>query len=124
MRETPVFPDDFSDYLLANGWERQAVQSSWISFHRNDCRLIVKGDTLDLMIWNDDAPGKPSWSLLFSFTGWSMLNTFTWMLLLHVINVVPIKQFLKRVKQEYSQCTAPVEQFLEHFQVDKLPTAY
>jgi hypothetical protein len=130
MRTIPLFPDEFTDYLLANGWDRQDGNCEWITFWTKDRLLIIKGDAIDLMDWNGDATGRPCWKLTASYTGWSALTVFTWMLLLHCMDIVPFKHFVSRVKRDLPPGALLAEQLLQHFRISEsapqlgVPEAY
>ncbi|HET6255812.1 MAG TPA: hypothetical protein VFE32_17175 [Puia sp.] len=123
MRTTPQFPPDFVRYLESHGWRQEDTGSSWISFRRNDMRVFVKGDVIDVFIQTDDNPRRPL-ELLCAFHGWPILNEFTFMLQMHVMNVVSLKQFVRKAKREFADEAMTIDKILEHFGVEHLPEAY
>lgn len=123
MKEKSLFPESFSVYLEANGWRREDIWSTWTSFRRNDMRLYVKDDWIEVFILTDDNPRRPG-RLLCSFRGWQVLNDFTFMLLMHTMNVVSIKQFTQKVRREFGPQAASMEELLLHFKTELLPEAY
>lgn len=123
MRETPQFPDNFRLYLEANGYREDNFGTSWTSFRKDDIRLFVKADTIEVFRQPADNQRKPMESLT-AFRGWPLLSEFTFVLLMHAMNVVPLRSFVQKVKQEFGEDAASIESLFRHFKTELLPESY
>jgi hypothetical protein len=117
MRENPVFPSDFADYLTAHDWvQREDIGTASVVFFKKNMRLVIKGDAMDLFMENPfRADGKPIFELIHAFTGWTALSFFTFQLLMHTLGVVTLQRFLANVKKEVTGDGSPAAELLTHF---------
>lgn len=99
----PFLKEEFSDYLLANGYFRSEFSTE--SFFKGDLAVIFRNDHVDIMVLNEEEPGerKAGLSKYMSFCGISQLDTFEFMLLMHITGVVKLKHFISAVKKEGEQ---------------------
>jgi hypothetical protein len=89
---------EFADYLTANGYRESNVTKSENTtyFFKDDLGVMVSGDSVDVGMYRSTGGCK----LLHSFTGISTLETFDFILLMHITGAVPLKEFFKNAKVE------------------------
>lgn len=100
----PYIKQEFAEYLQANGYQEffgSSIQYS-ASLFKDDLLVAFVNDRLDILTLTEEEPGERSatFSKWFSFTGFSQLDTFGFMLLMHITRVVPLKKFLAEVKKD------------------------
>lgn len=125
MKHAIFFTAEYSDYLVANGYSREDGQKG-IHFTKADVKMIVRYDTVDVFVHHLEEPGQrcAEWSFYKSFTGLSMLNQFSFFMLMHVLEVVPLQQFIKRARNEGMSVEDLGAALMKHFRVNEVPAAY
>lgn len=99
----PAFPQDVSDYLEAHGFKTGCGIKfhNRIYFFKNDMIVVLKGDTIDFLIFNDEEKDKriADYSVHASFRHTASLSFTDFVLLFHITGFIPIKQFINCVKR-------------------------
>jgi hypothetical protein len=94
----PNFKKEFGDYLEANGYalsSQPAQPGDALYFFRNGQGVMITGDSIDFASFSEQGPGKSSsCSTYAAFTGISRLDTYGWMMLMHITGIVPLNQFM------------------------------
>lgn len=94
----PNFKKEFGEYLEANGYKlsnQPANAEDALYFFRNGQGVMVTGDSIDFANFEDAKSGQAkSCSTYAAFTGISKLDTFGWMMLMHITGIVPLQQFM------------------------------
>ena len=94
----PNFKKEFGDYLEANGYvlsNQPAHPGDAMYFFRNEQGVMVSGDSIDFASFKEESPGKPTCcSTYAAFTVISKLDTYGWMMLMHITGIVPLAQFM------------------------------
>jgi hypothetical protein len=116
-KQNECFLKEAGDYLVANGYTTSVSQfNGSIKFVKDDKTVMVFGDNIDFLTWDGDR--KPRLKLYMAVTNIADLDIFKWMLLFHIADVVPLKQFLNEAKKE---CLDDVQgfsvQIFDHFRV-------
>lgn len=120
--DNPNFDPAFGEYLLGNGFKAN-YQGRILFFYNNKMRLQVAGPNLDLFIYHPDANVKTEREkMVFSQShfGFAHMDMFMWMMLMHVMNVVNLKDFAKKALGENKQVALESKQlvrFLIHTQI-------
>lgn len=118
----PFFLEAAGEYLEANGYKRSdgELVNNAIYFFDGKQAVVVYNDHVDFMTYDNGEPGqrREGYSKYMSFAGIADLDIFKWMLLLHVADIVPLKQFVKEVRKESpTDVVGFVNQMLGHFRV-------
>ncbi len=94
----PNFKKEFGDYLETNGYtlsNQPAQPADALYFCRNGQRVMITGDSIDFAIFNEQGSEKPALcSTYAAYTGISRLDTYGWMMLMHITGIVPLNQFM------------------------------
>ena len=94
----PNFKKEFGEYLEANGYalsNQPAHPGDALYFFRNGQGVMIIGDSIDFASFKEQDSDKfPSCSTYAAFTGISRLDTYGWMMLMHITGVVPLSQFM------------------------------
>lgn len=93
-----------------------------IRFEKGGTAVIVYGDNVDFLTWNDGEPGQRAagYSRYMAVTSIADLDLFKWMLLFHIADIVPLKDFIKEAQKE---CLDDVRgftvQLFDHFRISE-----
>ncbi|HYF32546.1 MAG TPA: hypothetical protein VD993_15585 [Chitinophagaceae bacterium] len=94
----PNFKREFGDYLKANGYtlsNQPKHANDALYFFRNGQGVMITGDSIDFANFPDVATGQhKTCSTYAAFTGISQLDTFGWMMLMHITGIIPLQQFM------------------------------
>ena len=94
----PNFKKEFGEYLEANGYKlsnQPAHPGDAMYFFRNEHGVMISGDSIDFASYKEQGAGRStSCSTYAAFTGISRLDTYGWMMLMHITGIVPISQFM------------------------------
>lgn len=132
-KRNQCFLEEAGEYLKANGYKitGNAYINGSIRFEKGDTAVIVYGDNVDFLAWDDGEPGQrgEGYSRYMALTSIADLDLFKWMLLFHIADIVPLKDFIKEAQKE---CLDDVQgftvQLFDHFRVnanhDAVPINY
>lgn len=88
---------EFAEFLLANGFRIYVPPAqNMVYFDHNDKRLEFIEDRCNFYRFKD--PEQTDVKIYHSFYGFSRLNIFTFMLLLHITDVLPVSEFIDNSK--------------------------
>ena len=94
----PHFKKEFGDYLEANGYilsNPPAHPGDAMYFFRNEQGVMISGDSIDFASFKEQGSGRStSCSTYAAYTGISKLDTYGWMMLMHITGIVPLNQFM------------------------------
>lgn len=95
----PNFSDEASDYLEENGYSRSegVIINGAIYFFKDNKGVVIHGDNADFMEYKDGI--KSEYKRTIAFTGISKLDTFSWILLFAITDIVPLKTFVENVRK-------------------------
>lgn len=121
-RQNPFFLVEAGEYLEANGYTRTEGEmvAGTIYFYKDGKAVMVYNDNVDFMITDDGEPDqrKPGYSRYMALTGISDLDLFKWMLLFHMADIVPLKQFIREARKEAAGNVQDVFlQIFDHFRI-------
>jgi hypothetical protein len=114
----PFFLNEAGDYLEANGYTRKEGElvTGYTYFFKNGKGVVIYNDNVDFMIHHDEEHGqrKAGYSRYMQLSGIADLNIFKWMLLFHIADIVPLKEFIRETRA--AQITADLfTDVLQHF---------
>lgn len=94
---------EVAEYLQANGFVASAtkIPSKTFFFQKGNRLVVIMNDNVDFMIRNSNGQLDQQ----SAFVGISTLDLFGWMLLLHIANAVPLREFIGRAKAEQCDVT-------------------
>jgi hypothetical protein len=120
--QNQCFLQEAGDYLEANGYSRKAGElvTGCLYFFNGTKAVMVYGDNVDFLIHDDGEPDQRSvgYRRYMAVTSISDLDLFKWMLLFHIADVVPLKQFMKEAKREVpADVTGFMVQIFDHFRI-------
>jgi hypothetical protein len=127
-KRNQCFLEAAGDYLVANGYKKH--ESSYINgsirFEKGDTAVIVYGDNVDFLTWNNGEAGqhKGGYSRFMAVTSIASLDIFKWMLLFHIADVVPLAQFIKEARKEETTAGGFTVKLYDHFRVNAVPINY
>lgn len=116
----PHFLEEAGDYLVAAGYKPSDGQqlNNALYFFNGSKAVVVYHDHVDFMIYDEGGEGqrRAGYHPYMQFTGIDALDMFRWMLLFHIADVVPLRQFIKDVKKEEpADITGFMVQIFDHF---------
>lgn len=122
-KHNQFFLQEAGEYLEANGYT--TTGSSYINgsirFEKGNTAVIVYGDNIDFLTWNDGEPGQRAagYSRYMAVTSIADLDIFKWMLLFHIADVVHLQQFIKEARrQDPGDIDGFTVQVFDHFRVN------
>ena len=113
-------PVEFAEYLVQNGFEALPIKDG-VCFHKEKrIKLFAKQDCIDLFKYNPELEHN-QWAFHQSHSGISSLNFFGWIMLMHIMNVLSIKQFLNNVAKADYQHAAEANYLIQNVINYQLP---
>lgn len=104
MINNPYITVEFEEYLLAAGFrEPEFTPLGYdVVFYKDDDAILIKNDRIEFMKMTEEEPGERSACLshYMSFSGFSQLDTFKWMMLMHITGYVPFKDVVAAAKKD------------------------
>jgi hypothetical protein len=101
MPFNPDLPCDFADYLVACGFKQYLSDNKRTYTFINDTKAVaITGNKISFMDWyccDDDR--STDFSEYASVTGLDQLDLFKFQLLCHSFDLVPLKQFIQKVRE-------------------------
>lgn len=95
-----LISQEFFDYLFVNGFDGSWSKDghTWTAIH-NDKLIHIKFDRISFSTFCEgDEQTYPDFSEYGSVDGVSQLDLFKFQLILHAFDIVPLQQFIKRVR--------------------------
>lgn len=127
-KHNACFLKEAGEYLKANGYATSGAShiNGGIRFERGDTAVIVYGDNVDFLTWNDEEADqrKSGYSRYMAVTSIADLDIFKWMLLFHIADVVPLSQFIKEARKAEPTAGGFTVQLFDHFRVNAVPINY
>lgn len=131
------FLEEAGEYLEANGYLRRdgelAVNTIYFTSKKADKAVVVYNDNVDFMVFNDGEEGqqRSGYRRYMAHTGIADLDIFKWMLLFHIADVVPMKEFIKEARKEDPAGVGVINdvfvQIFDHFRTENhnaVPVGY
>jgi len=103
MKQNIPIPEEFFDYLEANGYRRYDSEDGLRPGFVNDERKYIsfKYDKATIGMYYDGSDDEaPNWSDYAVVDGISQLDLFKFMLVMHAFDIVPLKDFIRQAKKE------------------------
>lgn len=122
-KKNPLFVEEAGDYLIANGYIASdgVLNPNTTYYFKQGKGVVVFGDKVEFLLHHDEEPMQrlEGYQRYMSFEGISELEIFDWMLLLHIADIVPLRQFIKGVIKEGVNVTADeiLGPLFKHFKV-------
>lgn len=119
----PLFVEEAGEYLIANGYIASdgVLNPNTTYYFKQGKGVVVFGDKVEFILHHDEEPMQrlEGYQRYMSFEGISELMIFDWMLLFHIADIVPLKQFIKGVIKEGVNVTADeiLGPLFKHFRV-------
>jgi len=96
-----LIPDEFLDYLVASGYRVQIRGKNAVDLYAGDHCVAIKNHTVTFWQYIDgDDDTAPDIHSFGGVQGIDQLDFFGWQLLLHAFGLVPLQEFVKRVRKE------------------------
>jgi hypothetical protein len=100
----PFFLEEAGEYLEENGYTRGhgKIVSDTIYFFNGKHAVVIYDDRVEFQIYDDGETEqrRAGYSKYMSFAGIGDLDLSKWMLLLHIADIVPMKDFISTEKKE------------------------
>jgi hypothetical protein len=94
----PNFKKEFGDYLEANGYvlsNKPTHPGAALYFFGHGQGVMITGDSIDFASFAEQGSERSALcSTYATFTGISQLDTYGWMMLMHITGIVPLNQFM------------------------------
>lgn len=115
------FPAEFAEYLIQNGFSAVVTKDA-ICFHKDrSIKLFVKHDHIDLLKIIPDSEGFKL-AHQQSHSGIAQLNIFGWIMLMHVMGVITIRQFLNNAEKADKQLATEARSIINSVLQFQIPT--
>lgn len=90
------FKPELGEYLIANGYRSVAPAQNLIYFESKNRRLEIIEERINFYQFNPADPTEVK--IYYSFFGFANFNIFEWIMLLHITNTLPIREFLDNAR--------------------------
>lgn len=123
MKRNPLIDPMFIDYLEAQGYPGSWSddKSMWTGIAR-DKAVQIKDDTITFFTYCEGEDDRaPEFSRYGQVVGLSQFDFFKFQLICHCFDVVPIKSFLQKVRQQEPDL---MEDLFKHFTPSELVSNY
>lgn len=96
------FNPEFGAYLEANYFRRSDAVKGKLVYTRHPYKLVIENDEVVFFLHHDaeEDQRQSTFSPFASWNGISQLDTFGWMLLMHLAGVIKLKEFIKELKKD------------------------